>query len=193
MNIIQIGCNDGNDPVFSFISERKKDIKKCVLIDANPTALEAAKERYKPLSDLCEFRNLAVLPIDTNNYEIEMFCPVKDPVSGFTSVSREHVVAHAHSRDLLSIKSPTISLSSLLSEHPETNHLFIDTEGLDALNLLSVNFSITRIRHLVFEYIHTDGIVKQGPRLKSLLLYLSEFGFRTERDPSCKYNIVAKR
>ena len=209
MNIIQIGCNDGNDSVFSFVSDHEKDIENCLLIDANPEALKKATDKYSKFP-FCEFRNLAVLPIETEGYEIKLFCPRTDRCSGYASVNKHHVLAtlrkeienHAHIKlpftvdlasELLEYKVSTISLTSLFKEYIKTDHLFIDTEGLDALNLLSVNFNKTNLKQIVFEHIHADGLCQAGPRLKCLIEYLKEFGFAVTPDPHCELNQIAKR
>ena len=192
MDIIQIGCNDGNDQVFSLIEAQEKEIQKCVLIDANPRALDKAKEKYSRFS-FCEFKNLIVLPVDIGDVKVKIFYPAKDPSSVFSSLDKGHVTAHSHSADLMAHETATVSLSALLKEYPQTDFLFIDTEGLDALNLLSVDFNQTKLKQIVFEFIHSDGLLRTGARLTCLTSYLKFFNFSIEKDPNSDYNMVAKR
>ena len=72
MNIIQIGCGDGDDSVFSFVVDHEKNIENCILIDANPEVLKKATAKYSKFP-FCELRNLAVLPIETEGYKIKLF------------------------------------------------------------------------------------------------------------------------
>ena len=190
MNIIQIGCHAGGDHVHDFIKHNASNIETCVLIDANPNVMESLRENYSQFS-FCKFRNLAVLPIETKGYEIDLFYPACSSTSQICSTNREFVVKHAHTEDILSYKVPTISLNSLLKEYPKTDILFIDTEGLDAINLLSVNFSETNLKQIIFEYLHTDGIVKYGTRLNCLIEYLRSFGYHVEEDMNSEYNLTA--
>lgn len=197
MNIIQIGCNNGSDDVFSFITKNKDKIKKALLVDANPIALKEAQNKYEEFS-FCEFKNLAILPLSIKPSVITLYAPSNNDISGFSSVSKQHVVAHAHSEDLIQFNVEAISLHELLKDFflsvkGKIDHLFIDTEGLDALNLFSVNFDQFPIENITFEYIHTDGIVKFDKRLKALIYYLQSFGFHLRNDPNCQYNLIASR
>ena len=192
MNIIQIGCGDGGDSVFSFVVDHEKNIENCILIDANPEVLKKATAKYSKFP-FCELRNLAVLPIETEGYKIKLFSSITDPCFQAASVKKEHVAAHLREEPSLEFKVPTISLTSLLKEYIETDYLFIDTEGLDALNLLSVNFNRTILKQIVFERMHTDGVLYSGPRLRCLIKYLQEFKFVITPDPQCPYNLMAKR
>jgi hypothetical protein len=190
MNILQIGCHHGNDEVFKFIENNKNLIKKIILIDANQKSLELARSTYKNIENV-EFFNYAVLPIDIGKTKINLYLPAEDETSAWTCINSEFVSAHAHHNNLVSIESPTISLSKLLINHSDTTNLFIDTEGLDVLNLFSVNFDqFPSLKEVTFEFIHSDGIVRSGNRLNALLMYLARFGFSFSEEG---YNIIAIR
>jgi len=188
-NIIHIGCNDGNDHVFKFVCENKKDIGEIILIDANFNVISKARKTYNEIKNTT-FLNLAITPIDINGCEIEIFTPITDDSSNFVSVNRDFVRAHVHHNNILSTKVRTMSLQNLIDQYKDTTHLFLDTEGLDVLNVFSVDFDKNKIEELTFEYIHSDGIVRHGKRLNSLLGYLEQFGFSFE---VAQYNVIAKR
>jgi hypothetical protein len=59
MNIIQIGCNDGNDHVYSYIKDNIENINNIYLIDVSNKALEKAKLRYANIPN-AYFYNLAI-------------------------------------------------------------------------------------------------------------------------------------
>ena len=194
MKIIQIGCNNGSDDVFNFIEKHKEDLEKALLVDANSKALKEAEIKYSDKSNFCDFKNLAIIPIDIDGGFIKLYAPEEQEISGFSSVSRQHVVAHAHHENLIEFDVETKSLNKLIEEFGgDVDYLFIDTEGLDALNLFSLDYLNFNIKNIVFEYIHTDGIVKVGPRLNGLLTFLSQIGFKIEKDPDCEYNLIAKK
>ena len=77
----------------------------------------------------------------------------------------------------------------MLVKYPKTDTLIVDTEGLDFLNLLSIeNILFNQLNSITFEYIHSDGIVQNGPKLDCLLGFLTNLGFKkiTQQDYNLK-------
>jgi hypothetical protein len=150
------------------------------LVDINNTSLNKARDKYSNF-DFVEIQNIGVLPIDVED-KITFFSPKIDKESEYCGLSKNHIIAHQSNHGGLdSFSVPCKSLSSLLKENPRTTHLFIDTEGLDALILFSVNWNEFSVKEIVFEFIHTDGILKSGNRLQALAFYLGKFGYRLSK------------
>ena len=63
MNIIQIGCYDGNDHVYDYVSEKFNDITSLHLIEPLSQALELAKGRYSKF-DFVKFHEMAIVDTD---------------------------------------------------------------------------------------------------------------------------------
>lgn len=197
MKIIQIGCNDGSDHVLEFCKQNLKNIKYLNLIDADKDSLLKCSQIYKELfqddfDKIVKIENLAISPVDCK--ELQLFAPEDEKLSGFISFNYNHVKAHLHSEKIRSFYVPARSLNNiLLFSGNNIDWLFIDTEGLDALNLFSIDFSLFRIQNIVFEHIHTDGIVRTGPRFNALCYYLQQFGYKFRQDEKQigSYNTLA--
>ena len=187
MNIIQVGCHTGKD-------EHSKRIKECesaVLIDANPNCIKQAKERYKDFDHII-FETVAVIPVDIKGVKIKLFQEEDKEDSSWASINPDFVAAHCHHSNLKSFESETTTLSDLLRKYPKTDTLIIDTEGLDLLNILSIdNTLFNQLKRLTFEFIHSDGIVQNGPKLDCLVRFLNNIGFNniTQQD----YNLQCER
>lgn len=190
MHILQVGTHTGRDKVYEFVCKNHNSIKKCVLVDINEAALAKARERYSNFNFI-EIKNIGVLPIDIED-KVTFFSPKVDKESEYCGLSKDHIIAHQSNHGGLDSFSVSCkSLSSLLRENPSTTHLFIDTEGLDALLLLSVNWDEFCVKEIVFEFIHTDGILKNSNRLQAIGFYLNKFGYHfTQLDA---WNLKAER
>tara|TARA_R100000734_G_scaffold2671_2_gene2659 strand:- start:162 stop:725 length:564 start_codon:yes stop_codon:yes gene_type:complete len=173
MNILQIGCNVGDDEHSDLI----KNAKSAVLVDANPKCIEASKQIYKDFSHVTH-ETLAVIPVDIRGRKIELFQEEEKETSGWASVYPNFVKAHCHHSNLKSFEAKTTTPSNLLRKYNETDYLIIDTEGLDFLNILSIQGSLLKnVKTIVFEVIHCDGITLAGPKAETLLAYLKHIGF----------------
>ena len=187
MNILQVGCHTGNDEHCSLVEEADS----AVLIDANQSCITEAREKYKDFSHV-SFEAIAVIPIDIGDAKIKLFHEEEKKTSSWTSVNPDFVAAHCHHNNLEYFESDTTTLSNLLKKYPKTDTLILDTEGLDFLNILSIDNNLFKtIDTLIFEFIHCDGIVTKGPKLQSLLAYLTYVGFTNIKQDV--YNLVCKK
>jgi hypothetical protein len=200
MDIVHIGCGNSNylskdvttDPFIKLIEENKGlDI---LLVDANPFVVKVLREKCSGLSyyNKMRFLNKAVLPVDTN-FPVKFFIPVDEKLSDCGSVNPVHVVAHAHNDKMYELNIDSISLNTLLEKYTSKNikYLIIDLEGLDALALFSLNYDNFNIENIIFEFIHTDGIVRSGIKLQTIINMLKEYGYYTKRYD--EYNMIATK
>lgn len=93
MNVVQIGCNDCKDHVFSFVNENANEIKNLVLVDALPKCIEEAKKQYLFLGERATAINAA---IGVKNGLIDFFYPTQDEQSEHASLNFRHLVEHNH-------------------------------------------------------------------------------------------------
>tara|TARA_R110000824_G_scaffold380985_1_gene573559 strand:+ start:110 stop:673 length:564 start_codon:yes stop_codon:yes gene_type:complete len=184
MNILQIGCHVGDDDH----SELIKTCESGVLIDANKKCVKEAEKQYKDVKNIT-YETLAIIPVDIGGVEINLFREDDKETSPWASVNPNFVAAHCHHTNLKSFKCKTETLSNLLRKYPKTDTLIIDTEGLDFLNIISIEQDLFEsIKTLTFEHIHCDGIVKQGPKLECLIRFLQHMGFKSVKEET--YNLV---
>ena len=187
MNILQIGCNVGEDEH----SELVKNAKSAVLVDANPKCIEASKQTYKDF-DHVTYETLAVIPVDIRGRKIELFQEEEKETSGWASVYPNFVEAHCHHSNLKSFEAKTTTPSELLRKYNKTDYLIIDTEGLDLLNILSIDGVLLKnLKTIVFEIIHCDGIVSTGSKAKALVGYIKLMGFSKVQQKS--YNLYCSK
>lgn len=193
LNLIQIGTNDGDDPVFTFIEENASKINSCLLVDANPWALEKAREKYKDFS-FCDFKFAAVIPIEIGGKQISFHVPNEDRGSPFSSIDPDFTAAHAQVGELFQYEVDTISLEKLMGEAPDITHLIIDTEGYDMLNLFSIDLlRYPSLKQVCFEHLHADGMLTQGNRLRSLIGYFNSCGYYVLYDHGSDCNLIAEK
>ena len=178
-NILHIGCHNGNDDIYSFVSKNIENIGSVVLVDANPICIENAKKQYDGISN-CTFECFAVLPVSIDGKSIDLHSPVGEEMSTVSSVIKDFVTTHSKDLNTDTFKAKTTTLKELLLKYPETNYLSVDTEGLDVLNLFSLDpKDYDNIKKVVFEFIHSDGTVSfGGSKLQSLLYYFGQLGFK---------------
>jgi FkbM family methyltransferase len=187
MHILQIGCNTGKDEH----SDAIKKAKSAILVDANPKCIEKIKETYQDLSHII-YETAAVIPVDIKGRKIKLFQEEEKETSGWASVYPNFVKAHCHHSNLKFFEAKTTTPSKLLRKYPKTDYLIIDTEGLDLLNILSIDGMLFKdIKKLTFEFIHCDGIVNAGPKLNSLIYYLKSLGFKNISKKS--YNLYCSK
>ena len=97
------------------------------------------------------------------------------------SLNPEHAVRHfpqlAGHFEVMPVEAR--SFASLLADYEveSIDTLFTDTEGYDCVLLQDFPFARVKPRTLVFEYKHSDGVFRVGPRLAELLLCLDREGY----------------
>lgn len=178
-NILHVGCHNGNDEIYSFVSGNKNDVESVVLVDANPICIEQTKKQYEEIPN-CEFECFAVLPVSIGGLSIDLHSPVGEKTSTVSSVIKDFVTTHSKDTNTDTFQANTTTLKELLVKYPKTNYLSVDTEGLDVLNLFSLDaVDYGNITKVSFEYIHSDGTVSfGGSKLQSLLDHFSRLGFK---------------
>ena len=190
MNIVQIGCNNGDDHVFKYVQD--KEINKILFIEPHEESLEKCKEKYSYLGDKAEFKCCAVVPI-LGCKKVQL--TISNENTEFCSLNESHVVQHMHNDDNTTREVEAVEINELLDDFinslPEglnaIDHLFVDAEGLDAQLLFALNITGSpkeiqgkrqkNIGRITFEYIHSDGITTPGERLRTILLHLENQGF----------------
>jgi len=184
MNLIQIGCAglalkdiETNQATKLFKEESNQVIH---LIDANPFALKEFQNNCKTLSYYSKMRfyNFAVLPIDTH-FPVKFFSPRDPSKSDFSSINPNHVAAHLHNTDMDVLNIDSVSLNSFIQKFVkgDISHLIIDTEGLDAQLLFSLNFEQIKPKNIVFEHLHTDGIAQKHIRFNLIINLLTHYKY----------------
>ena len=200
MNILQIGCNEGNDKVSDFISKNKKYFSKVLLVDASSSALELAKTFYKDFEGI-DFRHVAV--IDSDESEIDLFYPANTPNNVHCSVIEQHVTQHKkiegdiYQRPAEKVKKekvPATRINNLLDyfDSQYIDRLYIDVEGLDCEIINDIDLQKYNVGYIRFEHTHSENTFSSnGPNLKKTVNFLNQFGYTILADPSCKEDLIA--
>ena len=193
MRILHIGCHDGKDHVLDFCKQNKQTLESICLVDANIKVLKKAKTLYcKNFSEkILKIYNLAILPINLDGLQIPIYQPKGQTDSTVASVRADFVSTHCkteiHKTHL--VKSTT--LNKILQTEKDVTHLFLDIEGLDTVTLFNTDLQkFPKIKQIIFECLHSDGIVTMGKRLEALAYYLTSIGYKCSMDES-QYNMKA--
>ena len=158
-NIVQIGCNVGNDHVFDYVSEHKNHIKNLILVDANYKCIDACKKNY----EFCNVVKTFNYAIVSNDLKVaDLFIPSNNEVSQQSSLSENHVSTHSKIMGFDSynkIQVDALNINEFLCklELPYIDKLYIDIEGLDVDIINSIDFERFEIKYIQFEHIHSDG------------------------------------
>lgn len=155
MNVVQIGCNDCKDHVFSFVNENANEIKNLVLVDALPKCIEEAKKQYLFLGERATAINAA---IGVKNGLIDFFYPTQDEQSEHASLNFRHLVEHNH--ELITKKTMIcLDIDEFVEGLPfrEIDYFFLDVEGMDVEVLLKMDIEKYSPKFIRFEYCHSDG------------------------------------
>lgn len=191
MKIVQIGCNDGNDHVYDYVSTNQNQLEKMVLVDPSIDALSICKQRYQHIANT-EFVNVAIsLEGET---KLTMYHPKRNRKSKIASFNKEHVIKHGcKPENVASYDIKCIDINQLLEEHQMyvIDRLYVDTEGLDVSILQQLDYDKFDVKHLEFEYIHADGPQSRGVKLEAFLALLKEKGFKEFR--KLEFNIIATK
>ena len=193
MHILHIGCHNGKDHVLDFCKKNKDSINRITLVDANMGVLKKAKDVYLEGFDKEKIKiyNLAVLPINLDGLEIPIYQPQGEKDSTIASVRADFVSLHCHTEIDKTHLVKSTTLNKLLETEQEVTHLFVDIEGLDTVTLFNTDLhKFPSIKQIIFECLHSDGIVNMGKRLEALAYYLDSIGYNCSTDDS-EYNMKA--
>jgi hypothetical protein len=195
MNILHIGCHNGEDHVLDFCKTNKNSINSITLVDANMEVLKLAKGVYLKNFDKEKVKiyNLAVLPINLDGLEIPIYQPEGEIDSTIASVRADFVSLHCLTKIDKTHLVKSTTLNKLLETEKGVTHLFVDIEGLDTVTLFNTDLhKFPNIKQIIFECLHSDGIVEMGKRLEALAYYLDSIGFNCSTD-NTEYNMKAIR
>lgn len=190
MNIVQIGCCDGNDDVFQFINNNYENIKNAYLIEPVLLSLNKAKDLYQNMEKV-KFLNIAITD-DEKLSEIEMYIPNTDSWnSSFQACSNSKAHAEQHfsianiiGSKLIKVKAETLNNLFDDLKMSKVDRLYIDTEGLDCKIVDSVDIEKYNIEYIQFEYIHCKDV------LDSIINKLNSLNYDMSYDT---FNIFANR
>lgn len=175
--LVQIGSNIGLPSDVLYKSITKGDCS-CVLVEPDPVCFEKLKENYAKVPNVY-FINCAI-----SSYcgKIKLYREKKANYSQWISVNKSHLMGHKlKEEDLDEFEVNCITLENLFQRMDLTNIpidcLQIDTEGHDSVIILSTDFSKLKIKTIVFEYVHMDGVSTAGPTLNKVFKHLFSFGY----------------
>lgn len=188
MNIVQVGCHDGNDHVYEYVFRNSDRINSLFLIDPLSDALDLAKKRYS-IFNFVKFYEMAIVEEYAN--EIEFFYPKNIQEAQTSSINKNH--AETFQTEVISKKVAATTLDSFFKNNSLSNidRLYIDTEGLDCKILQSIDLTKYDIKYIEYEYIHSDGTHFFGPNGIALEKKLESFGYKIYDSPP--FNKVAKK
>lgn len=185
MNVLQIGCNSGNDKAEAFIKQNINNINNIILIDPQIECLFEIKERYNFAKGKVFLMNCA---ISLKNGIMNFYQPAKDEKSGHSSLKIEHLINHKH-QQINKIITPSIKINDLLKIlEIKINFLFVDAEGFDYEIINSINLKKYPIEWIQYENAHTDGTFLKAERNKRLCEKLKKFKYKIISDQE---NIIA--
>ena len=189
MNILQIGCNDGNDHVFKFVTENNSDIKNIYLLDANEKCISICKNQYKDISN-AHFFHYAITT--TDEPYVELYIPTENDIAAQSSLVDNHLQNHS-CHNFRTEKVPAKNINQLFKDLnlKTIDRLYIDVEGLDVDIVNSIKFEEFKINFLMFEFIHSDGTMSRGgPKLDVCKQKLQNLGYSMHEE---EFNIIAQK
>lgn len=186
MNIIQIGCHDGNDHVFDFIKYNKNKINRAILVEPLSEKIKEAKEKYKDYK-FVEFHEYAIVDC-FDKEEISFFYPEDLVHSQIASVNFDHTKTFRS--DIKEIKVKCLNIQKFLDSLGITNihRFYIDTEGLDCSLIKQIDFDKYSIDYIEYEYIHSDGVHSYGKNGIELENKLLQLGYNKIMNPP--FNVI---
>lgn len=188
MNIIQIGCNDCSDEASKFVLENEKIIKSFLVIDALPKCVDTAKKVYAFLGERVKALHCAA---GTENRITSFYYPSDDETCGHSSLSKEHLHRHEHPV-LNSLTVPVLDINDIFKSFNEkVDWFFIDTEGLDAVILLHLDFEKYAPENIHYEFAHADGPFTTGKNHIELIKKLEKFNYSLKQTSA--QNITARK
>lgn len=183
MNIVNIGCNNGDDHVLAFCKKHRDKLDKVLMVEPNTDRLNECTQNYLGIDNVY-FINKAIT-IDNNN-ELTLYVDDDDSEGYHTSFRKEHLVAHKHTGEIQEKKFPAISINDLFEEYGLNiiDRLYIDVEGYDVDIINSIDFSKYKVNRLRFEATHTHAPnVPNCPKLVNTLQNLAKLGYRFLEPP----------
>jgi FkbM family methyltransferase len=162
-NLIQIGCNEGNDHVFNFVKDNYQDLDQIFLIDANDKCYDKIKDQYGKFPINYEFIHLALVP-EYNINEVIFYRGIYE-YCAHGSLKKNHLIEHHHDLDkIFEFTVPAKNINALFKEKNLSiiDYLFIDIEGMDVDIINSINFNEFEINYIQFEHVHSDGTHSNG-------------------------------
>lgn len=186
MNIIQIGCHDGNDHVFEFVSKNSHSIDRLILVEPLGEKLEEAKIKYQDFK-FVEFFELAIVDFKDKE-EISFFFPENLIHSQISSIDINHVLRHR--QDVKEIKVKCLHIEDFLDSLNilKIDKFYIDTEGLDCKIIKQIDFQKYSIDYIEYEYIHSDGSYTFGQNGSDVESMLLNFGYKKIKNPP--FNVI---
>ena len=182
MNIVNIGCNNGDDHVLAFCKKHKTKLNKVLMVDPNTNKLDECRQNYTGIGDV-EFVNKAIT-VDNNN-EITLYVDHSCSTGHHTSFRKEHLEAHNH-KQIAEELFPAININDLFEEHGlnTIDRLYVDVEGYDVDIINSIDFIKYKVNRLRFEATHTHAPnVPNCPKLIKTLENLQKLGYRFLQAP----------
>ncbi len=155
-----------------------------LLVEPVPFLFERLRERFGGHPRI-RLRNCAV---STKDGEAEFTAPTQsaNSVVAFAdqlgSLLPDHAVAHASgmSRHLEVIRVQALTFATLMTTEQisSIDVLMTDTEGMDAELLPTFPFSAVMPKNIIFEFKHSDGVLRVGRKLANLLIMLDDLDYR---------------
>lgn len=162
MKIVQIGSNKGNDSVFNHLNKNFDEIEFGLFVEAFPLHINDLRKCYSKFKNAF-IENIVIKTPDYDGNTIKFYLHTNDrPFYGISSCSKEHLlqherdIPHLKGGKILEFELECITINDLFEKYKITNldWLFIDTEGLDAEILLSLDWKKYSIKRVEFEYLH---------------------------------------
>jgi FkbM family methyltransferase len=191
MNIVDIGCGQGEDEGFFFAKAYRKFLSgsSVFLIDASRASLEASRNLYQKCFEEKEgikfyFLNYAITN-ETDTQKVPFYTPKREPTCGLSSLSPQHARAHGRNEEIEEVLVEALTINALFKKLNLTqiDRLFIDTEGWDAKILLDLDLDEFFVPSIHFERLHIDGpfenIDKKGPLATQLLDKFKKYQYAT--------------
>lgn len=180
MRILQLGCNDAKDKLFDFIKDNTTAVDFVLLVDANPYALEVAKNRYEVILPPKKFKIIHGAVVVDSATQVNLYIPNKDKCSGHSSIFKDLTALNwGEDLSVLTVNAHTVSYYLDIIGSP-LDQLHIDVEGLDADIILDIDLEKYKINSIVFEAAHTDGYFKKGDKFDKCIHKLIHNGYKLQ-------------
>jgi FkbM family methyltransferase len=162
MKVVQIGSNKGNDSLSENLLSNYEELEFGLFVEAIPLHINDLRKCYSKFKNIT-IENIAIKTPDYQSEKIKFYLHTNDaPYYGISSTSKEHIlqherdVPHLQGGKILEFELNCISLDDLFKKYNITNldWLVLDTEGMDAKILLSLEWSKYNIKRVEFEYLH---------------------------------------
>lgn len=180
-NIVLIGAHDGSKSE-SFVS-RAAAAGKVLLVEPVPFLFDRLAEKYRGNSNVI-VQNACITTVDG---PVDFISPLESANSVVSygdqlgSVLEKHAANHNPqlSEHITTITAHSKTFQTLVSEHHITSIdlLMTDTEGLDVEILPTFPFHQVLPKAIIFEYKHSDGTYRVGPKLANILIQLDKLGY----------------